>query len=71
MSLTEQLRDAVRRAKVSRYRLEQLSGGKLSQVELGRFVRGTGWLGPDKMNCLGELLGLSVTVKARNRTSKC
>lgn len=58
ISLGDQIRAAVRRAKQTRYRISQETG--ISQASLSRFVNGTAGLELESLNRLCEYLDLRI-----------
>jgi DNA-binding Xre family transcriptional regulator len=56
---TESLREAVRTAPVTRYKISQATG--ISQANLSRFVHGTRGLSMESLDALCDFLGLSLT----------
>lgn len=62
LTVTKQLRKAVERSTMSRYRLSQLTG--IDQARLSRFVHG-GRLTMDQADQLCAVLKLQLTGKAR------
>lgn len=71
-SLSDQLRQFIETAEVSRYRISQQTG--ISQSLLSRFMHGTAGLSVDSLDKLGEALDLQLTktpkpvVKSRKET---
>jgi plasmid maintenance system antidote protein VapI len=63
--LSEQLRDAVRKADVSRYRISQETG--ITEGQLCRFVHGESGLTLDTIDILAEYLGLELVQRKRKR----
>ena len=63
--LSEQLRDAVRNAGVSRYRIAQDTG--ITEGQLCRFVHGQSRLTLDTIDVLAEYLKLDIVPRQRKR----
>jgi len=63
--ISDQLRDAVRNAEVSRYRISQETG--IAQGQLSRFVHGQSRLSLDTIDLLAEYLELEVISKQNTR----
>jgi len=63
--LSEQLRDAVRNADVSRYRISQDTG--ITEGQLCRFVHGQSRLSLDTIDLLAEYLELEVVRRPKRR----
>ena len=64
--MSEQLRDAIEKAGVSRYEIAKATG--VSQSTLSKFVLGTRpGLSFDSMDRIGEYLGLVIVKKQPNR----
>ena len=63
--LSEQLRDAVRNAEVTRYRIAQDTG--ITEGQLCRFVQGQSRLTLDTIGALAEYLGLEIVPRKRKR----
>ena len=61
--ISDQLREAILNAEISRYRLAKLTG--LSEAALSRFVNGVMGLSLDSIDKIGECLGLEITTKRR------
>jgi transcriptional regulator with XRE-family HTH domain len=61
--LTDQLRQFIEDAGVTRYRLSQQTG--IDQAVLSRFVRGTGGLSMDGLNTLADALNLELTKRPK------
>ncbi len=59
--LSDQIREAMARSGMTRYRISQLTG--IDQATLSRFFHGTGGLAMDKLDRLGEVLGLDVVCR--------
>lgn len=67
--LSEQLKDAILNADVSRYRIAQETG--LTEAALSRFVNGVAGLSLDSVDKIGEYLVLEITTrKQKPRTRK-
>lgn len=65
--LSDQLRDAIEAADVSRYRLAKETG--VSETSLSRFVAGERGISVDAMDAIGQYLGLSIT-RPKKRPTK-
>ena len=63
--LSEQLRDAVRNADVTRYRIAQDTG--ITEGQLCRFVHGQSRLTLDTIDVLAEYLGLELVQRSKRR----
>lgn len=59
--LSDQLRDFIETAEVSRYRLSQQTG--ISQSLLSRFMHGKAFFSEESLNTLADALGLELTKK--------
>ncbi len=57
--ISEQLKNAIRNAGVSRYRIAQETG--LTQATLSRFMNGVAGLSLDSIDKIGDFLGLGIT----------
>jgi transcriptional regulator with XRE-family HTH domain len=55
---SEQLKDAIRKSDMSRYRICQEIG--LSQSTMSRFLNGKGWLSIQSIDQVGKLLNLVI-----------
>ena len=69
--ISEQLRDAILNADISRYRIAQETG--LTEAGLSRFVNGVSGLFLDSIDKIGECLGLDIATperKSRKRKGK-
>jgi transcriptional regulator with XRE-family HTH domain len=67
--LSEQLKDAILNADVSRYRIAKETG--LTEAALSRFVNGVAGLSLESIDKIGEYLGLEITTrKQQPRTRK-
>lgn len=66
--LSEQLRDAILNAEVSRYRIAKETG--LTQAGLSRFVNGVAGLSLDSIDKVGECLGLEVKIRQQKRPKR-
>lgn len=64
-SLTDQLRQFIETAEVSRYRLSKQTG--ISQSLLSRFMHGTAGLSVDSLDTLADALDLELTKKKPTR----
>ena len=58
-SLTDQLRQLIEDAEISRYQLWQQTG--IDQAVLSKFVNGKGGLSMESLDKIGELLNLQIT----------
>ena len=67
-TLTEQLREAIETAGVSRYRIAKETG--VSAAALSKFVLGQRGLSNKAMDAVGEYLGLSIWKKRKSSTKK-
>ena len=67
ISLSDQVRDAVERSGLTRYRIAQETG--IAESTLSRFVRGLQGLSTEHVDQLGELLGLRIVASGRRRSS--
>ena len=66
--LSEQLREAILNADISRYRIAKETG--LTQAGLSRFVNGVSGLSMDSIDKIGDCLGLQIVVAAKHRQKK-
>lgn len=66
--LSEQVRDAILQADVSRYAIAKATG--VSQPTLSRFVHGERGLSIDALDRIGLYLGLSITTNRPHRPAK-
>jgi DNA transposition AAA+ family ATPase len=70
-SLTDQLRQLIEDAEITRYQLWQQTG--IDQAVLSKFVNGKGGLSMESLDKIGELLNLQITTKpspAKGRKGK-
>lgn len=67
-TLTEQLREAIETAGVTRYEIAKQTG--VSQAALSKFVLGQRGLSNKAMDAVGEYLGLSICKKRQLRKKK-
>jgi transcriptional regulator with XRE-family HTH domain len=67
-TLTEQLREAIETAGVSRYQISKATG--ISQPALSKFVLGQRGLSNKAMDAIGEYLGLSICKKRKKSSAK-
>lgn len=67
-TLTQQLRDAVKRSGVTRYRLSQELG--IDQASLSRFVSGDGGLSLESIDKLAAHLGLRLVGHRKQKGTK-
>ena len=67
-TLTEQLREAIETADVTRYEISKQTG--VSQPTLSKFVLGQRGLSNKAMDAVGEYLGLSICKKRQPRKKK-
>ena len=65
--LSEQLREAIEKAGVSRYEIAKQTG--VSETTLCRFVSGERGISVDAMDAIGQYLGLSI-VRSKKRPTK-
>ncbi len=63
LKFSDEIRQAIESCGLSRYAICKKLG--LEQAQLSRFMAGTGWLGPEYLDALAELLGLHVAAKPR------
>ena len=66
--LSEQLREIILNAGISRYRIAKETG--LTEAGLSRFVNRVTGLSLDSLDKIGECLGLEVKVAGRDQASK-
>jgi plasmid maintenance system antidote protein VapI len=66
--ISEQLREAILAADVSRYRIAKDLG--VSEAQLSRFISGTTALGQDFIDRIGEYLGLELVGRKSKGRSK-
>ena len=59
--LSEQIRDAISNAEVSRYRISKATG--ITEAALSRFLHGKSGISLDTLDILGEYLGLDITTR--------
>jgi len=62
--LSDQIREAIKKSGMSRYRLSCESG--VDQAHLSRFVHGTARLGLDALDRIGLVLGLRIIVERKD-----
>ncbi len=67
-TLSEQVRNAIERAGVSRYRISKETG--VSQPALSRFIHGERGLSIEALDAIGLYLGLSITTQRPGRPAK-
>ena len=60
-SLTDQLRQLIETAEISRYQLWQQTG--IDQAVLSKFVNGKGGLSMESLDKIGEVLNLQITTR--------
>jgi transcriptional regulator with XRE-family HTH domain len=65
--LSDQLREAIEKAGVSRYSISKQTG--VSETTLCRFVSGERGISVDAMDAIGQYLGLSI-VSQKKRSTK-
>ena len=63
--LSDQVRQAIANSDLTRYRISKLTG--IDQSQLSKFVNGLRGLSTDGLDRLGELLGLEITVRKRDK----
>lgn len=61
--ISEQLREAIRDADVTRYRISKDTG--ITEAALSRFITGGSGLSLETIDILGEYLGLDITRRKR------
>ncbi len=66
--ISEQLREAILDADVSRYRISQDTG--ITEATLSRFVNGVAGLRLSAIDTLGEYLGLAIVVEGKHAKKK-
>jgi len=66
--ISDQLRDAIRNATVSRYRLAAESG--IDESTISRFLNGKGGLSIEGLDRIADCLGLRLVVPRRSRQRK-
>lgn len=66
--ISEQLKDLILNADVSRYRIAQETG--LTEAALSRFVNGVAGLSLDSIDKIGEYLDLEITTRKQNPRSR-
>ena len=62
-SLTDQLRQLIETAEISRYQLWQQTG--IDQAVLSKFVNGKGGLSMESLDKIGEVLNLQITKSSK------
>ena len=67
-TFTETIRDAIKSAPISRYRLSQLTG--ISQASLANFVNGHNGISSDSLDRIAPVLGLQLVVKGSAETRR-
>ncbi len=68
LKFSDQLRQAVDASELSRYGICKELG--LEQAQLSRFMAGKGWLGPDNLDALADLLDLHVSAGKPRRSKE-
>jgi transcriptional regulator with XRE-family HTH domain len=66
--LSDQIRDAILKAAVSRYEIAKATG--VGQPALSRFVHGERGLSVEALDAIGLYLGLSITTSRPRRPAK-
>ncbi len=66
--LSEQLRDAILSADVSRYRIAKETG--LTEALLSRFINGVAGLGQESIDKIGKYLGLRLDKSEKPKATK-
>ncbi len=66
--LSEQLREAILNADISRYRISKQTG--LTEAGLSRFVNHVAGLSLDSIDKIGECLGLAIVVRPKKPDTK-
>ena len=64
--ISDQIRDAIESADVTRYRISVETG--INEATLSRFMNGTGGMTVETLDKLGEYLGLEIVEKKKKRT---
>jgi transcriptional regulator with XRE-family HTH domain len=59
--LSDQIREAIQNAGVSRYRISKATG--ITEAALSRFLHGKSGISLDTLDILGEYLGLDITAR--------
>jgi|TARA_Y100000758_G_C15744552_1_gene309704 transcriptional regulator with XRE-family HTH domain len=59
--LSDQIREAIQNAGVSRYRISKATG--ITEAALSRFLHGKSGISLDTLDILGEYLGLDITTR--------
>ena len=67
-SLTDQLRQLIETAEISRYQLWQQTG--IDQAVLSKFVNGKGGLSMESLDKIGEVLNLQITKSSKSRATR-
>ena len=65
LKFSGELRNAVENCGLSRYAICKELG--MEQAQLSRFMAGKGWLGPDNLDALAELLDLHIVARPRKK----
>ena len=63
--ISDQIRDAIQSADVTRYRIAVETG--INEATLSRFMNGTGGMTVETLDKLGEYLGLEIVEKKTKR----
>ena len=66
--ISEQLKDAILNADISRYRIAKETG--LTEAGLSRFVNGVAGLSLESIDKVGECLGLEITTRKRKSSKQ-
>jgi hypothetical protein len=66
--LSEQLREAIVKAKATRYEISKATG--VDQASLSKFVLGQRGISVEAMDAVGLYLGLSITSRPKKRSTK-
>ena len=66
--ISDQLREAILSAEITRYRIAQETG--VSEAVLSRFVNGPSGLSLDSIDKIGERLGLKLTIRRKPKKRK-
>ena len=67
--MIDQLKDAVRNAPVSRYRIAKDSGGALAESERSRWLSGQSRLGQDKLEAVAKAVGAKLSIRRKRSVS--